>query len=195
MIRSTPALAIVIPTLLLAGCSTKPRNFSAQLSAPVASRATFESDFRTCQQLVRGGARSDFKAKAAVGLAAAAGTVGTAVVITSTTTMIPSGFLATGTTTAAGGGAMAAAAVLPGAGLLLGFGVSRIIRGSRERSYQRRMNACLTDYGYSVERWAKVRKKDDAANISAAAATERLPAITAPEGQTALTPVSAQVLP
>ncbi len=67
-----------------------------------------------------------------------------------------------------GGAAAAAAAAMPVVGVLIGFGVSRAIRGGKERKYKRAMEGCLNEYGYEVGTWAKARKKEDAASLSAA---------------------------
>lgn len=161
MNRNPTIFALAAACVLVSGCSTRPRNFTAELSAPVPDRAAFEGDFRTCQMLVRQGRTSDFKAGAATALATGIGTVGAGAAIVGTG-------MAGITTT--GGAAVAATAAMPVVGLLLGFGVSRMIRAGKEGKFKRAMDACLTEYGYSVDSWAKVNEKEDAAKIAAAKA-------------------------
>lgn len=194
MNRNPTICALAAASMLVSGCSTRPRNFTAELSAPVPDRMAFEGDFRTCQMLVRQGRTSDFKAGAATALATGVGTVGAGAAIVGTGMA--------GITTS-GGAAVAATAAMPVVGLLLGFGVSRMIRSGKEGKFKRAMDACLTEYGYTVDGWAKVDKKDDAAKIAAAKANIRLAetasathsaepvaAVPAPDSAT-LTPASA----
>ena len=186
-------LVTAAAAMLATGCSTRPRNFTAELSAPVPDRAAFEDDFRTCQTLVRQGHKSNFKGAAASALATGVGTVGAGAAMAS------AGLV--GITS--GGGAVVAAAAMPVVGVFLGFGVSRMIRSGKERKYKRAMDTCLDEYGYGVSRWSTVKKKDDAAKIAAAkasirpseaaivtSAVEQPEAIPAPDAAT-LTPASA----
>ena len=186
-------LATAAAAMLATGCSTRPRNFTAELSAPVPDRAAFEGDFRTCQTLVGQGHKSNFKGAAASALATGVGTVGAGAAMAS------AGLV--GITS--GGGAVVAAAAMPVVGVFLGFGVSRMIRSGKEGKYKRAMNTCLDEYGYGVSRWSTVKKKDDAAKIAAGKASvqstdpviatssvEPVVAIPAPDTAT-LTPASA----
>ena len=189
--------ALVGVAMLISGCSTRPRNFTAELRAPVPDRAAFENEFRTCQTLVRQGRKAGFK-NAATGLAVGSGAVGAGLAVGSMTAGgVYSGYGAAGA--AAGAALMATTAVIG----IAGFGLTRLIRGGKERKYKRTMDACLTEYGYSVDSWAKVNKKDDAAKIAASKATvqplepvvatatvEPVAAIHEPETAT-LTPASA----
>ena len=179
--------ALVGVAMLVSGCSTRPRNFTAELSAPVVDRMAFEGDFRTCQTLVRQGRTADFKSGAAAMLATGVGTIGAGAAMAGTGLV--------GITT--GGGAAAAASIaMPVVGVFLGFGVSRIIRSGKERKYKRAMVTCLDEYCYGVSRWATVKKREDAAKIAAAKASVGAPAVSSvaaiPESETTtLTPASA----
>lgn len=165
MNRNAMICALAGASVLASGCSTRPRNFTAELSAPVPDRAAFENDFRTCQTLVRQGRKAGFK-DAATGLAVGSGAVGAGLAVGSMTAGgVYSGYGAAGA--AAGAALMATTAVVG----IAGFGLTRLIRGGKERKYKRAMDACLTEYGYSVDSWAKVNKKDDAAKIAASKAS------------------------
>ena len=153
--------ALVGVAMLASGCSTRPRNFTAELSAPVVDRMAFEGDFRTCQTLVRQGHKSNFKGAAASALATGVGTVGAGAAMAS------AGLVGI---TSSGGAALATAA-MPLVGVFLGFGVSRMIRSGKEGKFKRAMDACLDEYGYGVSRWSAVKKRDDAAKIAATKAT------------------------
>ncbi|MGD9811182.1 MAG: hypothetical protein AB7U35_07585 [Sphingobium sp.] len=166
MLKSHMIGMTIIAGLLAPGCSTRPRNFAATVSTPVVDRTAFESDFRTCQTLARQGYTSNFKGAAASALATGAGTLGTGVA------MVGTGMV--GITTS-GAAAAAATAAMPVVGILVGVGVSRTIRAGKERKLKRAMGDCLAEYGYSVDTWARVNKRDDAARISAEQVTVAMP--------------------
>ncbi|MGQ7828832.1 hypothetical protein [Altererythrobacter sp. Z27] len=145
------ALAVAAMATALAGCSTKPRNFAASVSTPVPDRVAFEQDYRTCAALVKSGHSSNFKGAAASGFAGAAGTFGT------TAAFASAGGIGIG------GASTAASLAIPGVGILAAVGMSRAIRGGKERRFKRNMSACLSEYGYEVADWEKLKKRDDAA--------------------------------
>lgn len=147
--------------MLLSGCSTRPRNFAASVSAPVADRAAFENYHRNCQTLVRNGHTGAFRTAAATALATGVGTVGSGMA------MAGAGMVGITSSGAAGAAAIAA---MPVVGIFAGFGVSRMIRSGKERKYKRAMTACLSEYGYAVDGWTKVHKREDAAQIAARSA-------------------------
>lgn len=168
---------LVALSVMAAGCSTRPRNFSANVSAPVADRMAFENDYRTCEKLVRAGHSSNFKGAAATIATTGVATVGAGAAIVST---------GLGGVNVATGAASASLAAVPVIGILAGFGVSRAIRGGKERKYKRAMGDCLAEFGYPVGTWTKLKKRDDAAGFASAnvtvapAATAELPVEEAP---------------
>ncbi|MFZ9396920.1 MAG: hypothetical protein ACO25F_12780 [Erythrobacter sp.] len=141
----------------LAGCSTKPRNFAASVSTPVNDRIAFEQDYRTCAALVKSGHKSGFRS-AATTTAISAGAVGAGAGVAA----LGAGgtYSSVGAAGAAAGTVLAAATVVAG---LAGFGITRAIRGGKERKFKRNMAACLAEYGYQVTDWEKLKKRDDAA--------------------------------
>lgn len=153
------ALAVAAMATALAGCSTKPRNFAASVSTPVPDRVAFEQDYRTCAALVKSGHKSGFRTAAAAS-AVSAGAVGAGVgtgMAVASAGGTSTGFSGMG---AGLGTAFAAATVVAG---LAGFGITRAIRGGKERKFKRNMSACLSEYGYEVADWEKLKKRDDAA--------------------------------
>ncbi|MEE1878181.1 hypothetical protein [Altererythrobacter litoralis] len=151
------ALAVAAMATALAGCSTKPRNFAASVSTPVPDRVAFEQDYRTCAALVKSGHSSGFKT-AATSTAIGAGAVGAGASVAA----LGAGgtYSSFGAAGAAAGTVLAAATVVTG---LAGFGITRAIRGGKERKFKRNMSACLSEYGYEVADWEKLKKRDDAA--------------------------------
>lgn len=145
-------IAIVIAGSLASGCSTKPRQFAPALTAPADHSARLEQDVKICDQLVRQGRTSDFASAAATMATTGAATVGSGVAMVST------GMVGW---TSSGAGAAAAGIAMPVIGLFAGLGVSRAIRGGNERKYKTRMEACLTELGYTTDGWQKIHKRGD----------------------------------
>lgn len=160
---SRTAITLTLALALTSGCSTRPRNFSANLSAPVADPSSFEKHYRVCQELVNRGHSSNFKGAAITALASGGAFFGVGTALYGAGAMGISG------------GAAAVSAAVPVIGVLAGFGVSRAIRGGRERKFKRNMSNCLNEYGYQVETWEKLKKKDDAASIAASRAKLNAP--------------------
>jgi hypothetical protein len=170
--QSTIALCL-IAALATSACSTKPRKFSATvapLSASSLVQSGSETDaFSTCDSLVRKGHKGNFAAAAGTGAAGALGGFG-GVALSTTATY--------GSWSAAGATALAA---IPIVGFASAFGVNRLIRSGREKSYKKHMDTCLIEFGYSVIDWTRVKKKQSAtAMLQVAAPT--------PSAQQDLTP-------
>lgn len=141
--------ACLAAALAMSACSTKPRNFSAEVR-PIgtggAQASNEAADFATCDVLVRKGHKSGFLAAAATG---AAGGVGVA-------TGVATGFAVGGSFSAMGA---TAAAAVPIFGIAAAFGVNRMIRSGKERKYKRVMTDCMSEFGYEVTDWTKAPKK------------------------------------
>jgi hypothetical protein len=162
MIRQILCAALVAASLST-GCSTRPREFTPELSAgpaaPTASAAAAEAPARlppeqavaACQTMVAAGKRSNFAGNAAAtgaGVAAAYG----------------AGLMAAGGGAAAGAGLAEgiAAAVAGGATMMLVapvaiFGASRMIRAGKEKELKAATARCLLEHGYSVDKWERVK--------------------------------------
>lgn len=145
MMASLCALALVV-----GGCSSRPRQFVATVNPPAADEAVYKRDFTTCDTLARKGYKSDFKAVALSTVGAAAGSVAGAVSVgTAAVAVGNAGFV---------GSLSAATVAFPIVGLAAGFGVSRAIRGGREKRLKRAVATCLSEYGYTVDTWSRVIK-------------------------------------
>ncbi len=136
--------------LMMGGCSSRPRQFIATVNPPAVDEAAYQRDFQTCDTLARKGYKSGFKAAALSTAGGAAGAVGGSIVV-------GSGAVALGS--AGFTGSLAAATVaFPIVGIAAGFGVSRAIRGGREKRLKRSVSSCLGEYGYTVDTWSRVIK-------------------------------------
>lgn len=138
-------LALVATTA--SGCSTRPREFRAQLAQPAAVPANFDRDMRFRQVLVRRGVKKD-SAGSAAQVALSSGGGGD----------VAGGALAgsLGTTFSSSIGLGASGMFV--AGPLVGFGVSQVIRSGRERKYRAALTTCMAEYGYSVAGWERQQR-------------------------------------
>jgi hypothetical protein len=160
------AVTVIAIFALVGGCSTRPREFRADIAASPPEARNFDADMRQCQVMVRQGVKKDFKRTAAqVALGTGGGiAIGGAVA---------SAAAANATTLSGAFGAMGAgAAAMTVAGPLIGFGVSRMIRTGREKKYRAALEACLGEYGYQVAGWKKQKKLTKAEIADAVAAMQ-----------------------
>lgn len=151
MINVAMCLAIALPA---AGCSTRPRTFSATVTPVDAAAPLAQSEvlaFTDCDNQVRRGRKSGFASAAVTGAATTVGLYGGAGIATSG--------IAGGSLSAAGA---TAAAAVPIIGFAAAFGMNRLIRSGRERKYKRTMATCMNELGYTVIDWTKVPKKQPA---------------------------------
>lgn len=149
--RSSIAIA-TMAAIMVSGCSTKPRQFAPTLVAPADQSAQLEKDVRVCDTLVRQGHTSNFASAAATMTTTGVATLGSGVAMVST------GMVGW---TSSGAGAAAAGLAMPVIGIFAGLGVSRAIRGGKERKYKALMETCLTELGYTTEGWQKIAKRAD----------------------------------
>lgn len=152
-------ISLTATALLLGACSSRPRQFVATVNPPAADEAAYQRDFATCDALARKGYKSDFKALA---LSTAGGTavgfgVGVAATSIAATSAITAGGIG-GIGTGLAAGVTAGTGALLIVGLPVGFGISRAIRGGREKRLKRSLSACLGEYGYTVADWSRVKK-------------------------------------
>lgn len=152
--------------LVISGCSSRPRHFTATLNPPAADEAAYQRDFATCDTLARKGYKSNFKAAAlstvggtAVGFGAGVAASSVAVASVGTGGSIFGGLNGIGAGVGAGVGAMFVV------GLPVGFGISRAIRGGREKRLKKNISSCLSEYGYTTAEWTRVKKPRKVASL------------------------------
>ncbi len=143
---------VAVAAVLVSGCSTKPRQFAPTLVAPASHSAQLEQDVRICDTLVKQGHTSNFASAAATAATTGAATLGSGVA------MVGTGMVGW---TSSGAGAAAAGLAMPVIGIFAGFGVSRAIRGGKEKKYKARMETCLGELGYTTDGWQKIAKRAD----------------------------------
>jgi hypothetical protein len=166
------AVILAASTLVISGCSSRPRYFVATLSPPAADAMAFDNHVSICRELVGRGYKSNFAAQAAsIGIGTAAGT---GVAVVSVQSAFSSAFLTSSGASAASTGLAIAA---PFVGAAIGFGVSRIIRSGREKKLKKTLSDCLTEYGYKDVSWTptkrpKIPRKDEKAPAVISVITE-----------------------
>jgi hypothetical protein len=161
----------LVAALACTACSTKPRTFSATVK-PAGTLAASQGEgeaYATCNQLVRKGHKGNFASAAATGAAGTAGVAGGAGLA----------FAGLGGSSWGAAGATATAA-MPIIGIAAAFGMNRMIRSGREKSYRKHMSTCLGELGYDVVDWTRMKKKQPG-TATLAAPTEPAPTEPAPE--------------
>ena len=148
---------ISVTALALASCSSKPREFTANLKAPPADAAAFNQTQETCRIQVADGRRSGgHLASGAAGTAAAVGT-GAAMVGSAGSGMF-----------AGAAAAYAAIHVMPVVGIAAAWGLAKAKKGKKERAVKSAMASCLAENGYPDAEWkvasGKERKERRAAD-------------------------------
>jgi hypothetical protein len=137
--------------LLLAACSTAPRDFTPTLTGSAQPQPDFAADLADCKSQVAAGRRSDFNNSGRAASVAAGSAIG-----------VGAG-LATGASAASGMGMMAGTA--GAAGLAAGFVVaaplaiivvSKSVRARKERDIKTATTTCLQERGYVVEGWSRM---------------------------------------
>jgi hypothetical protein len=139
----------VAAVALLAGCSSRPRQFAPVLAAPAADQAAFNGTVAECGTLLaEGKLMSDGRlASSAAGVAASGAT------------------LAVGSAAATGAGMFGGMAVAGATIILLPFaavggaiGMAKAKRKKKEVAIQTAMAGCLAERGHQVTGWQQVGK-------------------------------------
>ena len=165
--------AVTAAALLVAGCSSKPRNFAPVLTTAPTDAQAYEAQWLTCREQVRVSTKngSERGASAIGGVAAGAG--GAAAV----------GAATAGTyATYAGAAAAIGATMIAAPPALVGgaWGISKIRKTKKERTIKAATAECLAKAGYSVDKW-RVMKKSEVRALTPAPAAGAAPAA-APQG-------------
>jgi hypothetical protein len=141
-------------SLLITGCSSRPREFTPSVGIATADRAGFESAYATCTQLMVDGKLDRQGRSGSLGGGAAVGATTAAV--------------GAGTAAALGGyaGLAAAAAtvvLLPFAVIGGAWGAATMKRAKKEAVIKEVIGGCLQERGYSVASWERAARKPRAA--------------------------------
>jgi len=142
--------------LLMASCSSRPREFIAVLEPPPADIVKYTADHEACRTLVAQGVRSGFASRMASGGVGVAAGVGAGAAAFGGTA---------GSMAAAAGAASAAMVMMPVVGLAAAWGLAKAQKAKKERELKGAMRQCLLEQGYTVTDWqvTKRRKKAPAA--------------------------------
>lgn len=143
----------VAASLVLSGCSSRPRSFAPVLAAAPADQQAYDAQLQTCRE--RLAARMDRSGRLTSAAAGTAIGVGAGYAAGAATAAGTSGMIG-----AAGAAAAAAAMVLPIAGLAGAWGVSKIKKTNKERAIKAAMAECLSEGGYAVEKWRVLSKRE-----------------------------------
>ena len=146
-------VALTASSVMLAGCSSKPRNFAPVLGAAPTDAKLYEAQWLSCREQVATSAKtgSERGASAVGGVAAGAG--GAAVM----------GAATAGTYAGYAGAAAALGATFIAAPLALiggAWGLSKIKKTKKERAIKTATADCLSKAGYAVQDWRVMKKQE-----------------------------------
>lgn len=147
--------AAVAASLIVSGCSSRPRAFTPILAAPPSGQAPFDQAafdraYKDCTDLLVGG-KLDWEGRlASAGAGAAAG--GTAAAVGGATAAAVAGY---------GGLAVASATIvlLPFAVIGGAVGMAKAKRARKEQAIKTAMTGCLRERGYAVVEWRRAERK------------------------------------
>lgn len=139
-------VSLLVACLTLQGCSSRPREFTPTLAAPLANQSEFNAAYATCQQLFITGKLDSSGRAGSAGAGAAAGAATAVAGGAAASSMVP-----------AVGAALASATLvlLPFAILGGAWGMSRMKRAKKERAVQTALEGCLRERGYEIAGWSK----------------------------------------
>ncbi|MDQ3077734.1 MAG: hypothetical protein M3Q83_02705 [Pseudomonadota bacterium] len=147
-------------SLLLAGCSSRPREFTPTLGIATAERAGFDQAYATCTQLMVAGKLNQEGRSSSLGAGAAAG---------ATTAAVGAGAVAAiGPSLGALAAASATVVLLPFAVIGGAWGMAKMKRAKKEAAIKEMVGGCLQERGYSVASWEEVSKNRTASRTPSA---------------------------
>ena len=136
-------------TVVLAGCSSRPREFNPSLAAPAADQAAFQADYDQCRELLVAGKLDQSGRLASAGVGAAAGTA----------TMV-GGAAAASSAGLIGGAAIASATIVAIPFVAIGgaWAMAKAKRNKKEKAIQTAMAGCLSERGHEIVGWSRANK-------------------------------------
>jgi hypothetical protein len=157
------ALVTIAVAVSLSACSSRPRQFAPTLAAAPADQTKFAADYENCRVLVANGQRSGFGATAAsAGVGTAAG-VGVGVAMAGGTY---------GSVAAATAAAATTVILMPIVGVLGAWGMAKRSKTKKEKEVKAATQLCLTENGYTVEKWEHDKKQKRIKRTKAPAAAK-----------------------
>jgi hypothetical protein len=138
-------------SLLVQGCSSRPRAFTPTLGIATAEAAGFDQAYANCTHLMAAGKLNREGRSGSLGAGAAAGATTAAVGAGTVAAIGPSmGALAV---------ASATVVLLPVAVIGGAWGMAKMKRAKKEAAIKKAISGCLQERGYSVADWEMVTKK------------------------------------
>ena len=148
-------VATFLLLVLLAGCSTKPRDFKPNIAVAPVNQDVQMRDFAVCKMMVDRGVTGNFTKQAA---ALAPGTAGVSVGASiAYTNSIVNAFSGGAATTAAGSTTLATA--LPIVGAAASIAIAAAVKSSNEKKMKSALGTCMKEYGHDVTTWQRDRSK------------------------------------
>jgi hypothetical protein len=154
MRRATTLMMLAV----LAGCSTKPRDFKPTMAIAPVNQDVQTRDFAVCKMMVDRGVSGNFTKQAialtpgAVGVTAGAA-VGYAAAVNATIGATASALTGGAAATTSTAGAATLSTALPIIGAAASIAISASVKKSNEKKVKSAMGACMKEYGHDVTDW------------------------------------------
>jgi hypothetical protein len=147
--RNKMLASAVVATLLIEGCSSRPRDFKPNLTVSSTDMAAFDQAYAACRQLYVAG-KLDSNGRLASGAAGAA--AGGAVALGGAAAATSAGLYA--------GAAVASATIvaIPFVAIAGAWGLAKAKQKRKEKAIQQVMGGCLLDRGFQVASWTRAPK-------------------------------------
>lgn len=154
--------AVLGTSVIVSGCSSRPRPYAPTLSAAPLDQRAFDQAYAECSELLVAGKLDQNGRLASAAGGAAAG--GAGVAVGSATAVAVAGY---------GGMAVVAATVvlLPFAIVGGAVGMAKMKRAQKEKAIKTAMAGCLRERGYAIDGWTRLSKADIARAKAAKAET------------------------
>lgn len=150
MRRATAVMMLAV----LAGCSTKPRDFRPNLAVAPINQDVQTRDFAVCKMMVDRGVRGSFVKQAA---ALTPGVVGTTAGASIAFAAAFETALSGGTASTAGAATLSTA--LPIVGAAASAAIAAGVKRGNEMKVKSALGACMKEYGHDVTTWQLDRSK------------------------------------
>ena len=162
--------ATILLLVLLAGCSTRPRDFKPSIAVAPVNQDVQMRDFAVCKMMVDRGLRGNFSKQAAalapgaagLGVATAASAAALNATLASVTlnaavSTITFGTVSTPITTT--GAAALSTTVLPIIGAAASIAIAASAKKGNEKKVKSALGTCMKEYGHDVTNWQVDRAK------------------------------------
>jgi len=159
--------ATLLLLMLLAACSTRPRDFKPNMAVAPVNQGVQMRDFAVCKMMVDRGVRGNFSKQTVALVPGAVGatagfTVAYVAVVNAAASASVSVLTGGAATTSSTAGAATLSTALPIIGAAASVAIAAGIKKGNEKKVKSALGACMKEYGHDVATWQLDRSKTSA---------------------------------